>query len=196
MAWGKTGSTTLSSTGDDIDITDLTACKFNQMLFHAISSGQVNSFGIFNNDSGSVYAYRGSDNGGTDYTSGSANSFYSDYSYNNSTAFSIAYIVSILGEEKLCMSFEINAGTSGASNAPNRREWVSKYVPSTDADITRIDMNSTGSGDYAVGSNLSVLGSDMTPAVAVSLKVQDGSVFHESDTNKEYVLNNGTWIEL
>lgn len=190
------GSTTLASTGDDIDITNMTASKSNQMLFHAISSGQVNSGGTFNNDGGSVYAYRGADNGGTDYTAASTNGFYFDYSYNNSTAFSVAYIISISGQEKLCISFEINAGTSGAGNAPNRRLWVSKYVPSTDADITRIDMNNAGSGDYAVGSNLSALGSDLTPATAQDVTVTDGSIFYETDTNKEYVLNNDTWTEL
>ena len=41
-----------------------------------------------------------------------------------------------------------------------------------------------------------MLGSDVTPASAEAIKIQDGSIFYETDTNKEYVLNNNTWTEL
>ena len=161
MAWARNGTpNTLSGTADDCDITDLTANKFNQMLFHAIASGQVNSTCTLNNDGTSVYAFRYSDDGGTDGTGTSQLGLDSDYSYNNTSSFKVGYLISISGEEKLYISFEINAATAGASNPPNRREWVSKYVPSPDADVTRIDWNNSGTGDYAVGTNLSAIGTD------------------------------------
>jgi hypothetical protein len=61
--------------------------------------------------------------------------------------------------------------------------------------VTRIDLyndGSGGTGDYAVGSNVSALGSNGVE----SMKVQDGAVFYETDTNKSYVLYDGSWSEL
>jgi hypothetical protein len=37
---------------------------------------------------------------------------------------------------------------------------------------------------------------DSTPASAVVSNISDGSIFYETDTNKEYVLYNNTWTEL
>jgi hypothetical protein len=34
MAWNKLGTTTLGSAGDDLDITSMTANKFNQFMVH------------------------------------------------------------------------------------------------------------------------------------------------------------------
>lgn len=41
-----------------------------------------------------------------------------------------------------------------------------------------------------------MLGSDVTPATAEVIKVQDGAIFYETDTNKEYILYNSAWTEL
>ncbi len=53
-----------------------------------------------------------------------------------------------------------------------------------------------GGGDFLTGSNLSALGGDITPVAQDPPKVQDGAVFYEKDTNKEYILNNGVWTKL
>ena len=45
---------------------------------------------------------------------------------------------------------------------------------------------------WHVGTNLSALGSDGVE----SMTVQDGAVFYETDTNKAYVLYDGSWSEL
>jgi len=38
---------------------------------------------------------------------------------------------------------------------------------------------------------------DSSPASAVvALNIEDGSIFYETDTNKSYVLNSGTWTEV
>ena len=197
MAWGKAGSTTLGSAGDTITISSMTASKFNIFLEHQLATGNIdNSAWTFNNNTGSVYAYRHSKNGATDGTSTSQSNILYNIGDGAWDRFYVGYVASIGGEEKLVIVSAVAGNTSGAGSAPDRIEEVGKFVPSPDADITRIDDTQSGSGDYAVGSNLSVLGSDMTPAVGVSLKVQDGSIFYETDTNKEYVLNNGTWTEL
>ena len=61
------------------------------------------------------------------------------------------------------------------------------------ADITRTDLNSSYTTTaYAENSNYSLIGSDGTE----ELKVQDGAIFYETDTNKEYLLYNNTWTEV
>ena len=195
MAWIKAGSTTLASAGDDLDITSMTASKFNQILYHTIASGATDGRITYNNNANSVYCRRGSNNGGTDFTgTGTA---YAESTHTTTTdKFSVSYLCSISGEEKLQILNYLDYGTAGAGTAPNRLEFVFKFVPSPDADITRIDMNNTQSGSFDTSSNISVLGSDLTPASTVATKVQDGAVFYETDTNKSYVLSSNVWTEL
>jgi len=59
-------------------------------------------------------------------------------------------------------------------------------------DIDTIQFVNTNNGDIGVGTNTSVLGSDGTE----STKLQDGAIYYETDTNKEYLLYNNTWTEL
>jgi len=161
MAWAKNGTpNTLTGTADDCDITDLTAYKFNVFLAHVIASGSIRIFENLNNNTNSVYAYRTSENGGADSTGTSQTK-----SNNNSVAgagddFIVQYLCSITGEEKLSIIYVVDQQASGASTAPSRQETVRKFVPSPDADITRIDLNNNHTGDYAVGTNLSALGTD------------------------------------
>ena len=159
MAWGRNGTpNTLSGTADDCDITDLTAKQFNVFLHHKIVTGNANQVLSFNNDSNSVYADRYSASGGADGTQTSQTNLQTN-NY-NTDSFTVSYVCSISGEEKLMMWWKVNQGTAGAANAPNRVEMVMKYVPSPDADITRLDMNNSTSGDYTTGTNASALGTD------------------------------------
>ena len=160
LAWSKNGTpNTLGSAGDDCDITDLTAYKFNVFLWHKILTGSdASSTCNINNNSNSVYARRGSDNGGGDFTSTSGTNW-NLQRLDTADEFVITFICSISGEEKLGITFNVS-GKSGASLAPERKEQVLKFVPSPDADITRIDMNNSGGGSYDTDTNLSALGTD------------------------------------
>ena len=192
MVWGKAGSDTLTGTGDVLQITDLTANKFNVFLQHSpYDSSYVNPQITFNNNTNSVYAGRYEYNG-TDGTYTSRANQILDGSGTADDKFMVNYTSSISGEEKLSIIHYMNSGTTGAGNAPNRTENAWKFVPSPDADITRIDTTNGSAGSYDTSSNLSALGSD---GVA-SMKVQDGAVFYETDTNKSYVLYSGSWSEL
>jgi len=161
MAWQKLGSTTLDSTGDNIEVTGFTAKKFMQTLFHTIASGAINVFWRYNNDTDDNYADRWNLNGGSDSTDTDqdANWGYQSSSSDDDT-FDVNYVCSISGEEKLLITFVVDSGGSGAGNAPNRVELTQKYVPDPDADITEVDVFNTGSGDYASDSNASILGTD------------------------------------
>ena len=160
MAWAKQGSDTLSSTADTIDIT-FTEKTFLQTMTHQIESGStLNPYIRFNDDSTTVYARRNSQNGAADGTTTSTNhGGYAGISGEN--PFAIGYHVDIASEEKLSIIFYMEGSGSGATNAPDRTELVSKYVPSPTARITTVNFyNAAGPADMAAGSNGTVLGTD------------------------------------
>ena len=190
MAWAKLGTTTLTSTGDDLDITSMTGNKFLCVMCQPIPSGDARPKITLNNDGGSNYARRRSEDGGSDTTDVSQTLIPFDRSPTD-LVFAISYMANISTEEKLVITFLTTNNTNGAGNIPKRGEIYWKWVNTSDS-ITRIDLNNTDTGDFAVGSNITALGSDGVE----SMKVQDGAVYYETDTNKSYVLYNNTWSEL
>ena len=160
MAWAKNGTPlTLGSALDDMDITDLTAKKFNMFMIHQIHSANISTDQTFNNNTNSVYAIRGQTNGGSTWTAVSQTKF--DFGVDNYDQFMIFYWLSISGEEKLGMGWLMNTmANASAGTAPQRVEYAMKFVPSPDADITRIDFHNISTGDLAIGSNISALGTD------------------------------------
>jgi hypothetical protein len=160
MAWSKNGTPdTLGSSGDVMTISDMVAQKFNVFMRHIINSGAIDSKWEFNANTNSVYAQRTSVNGGADGTD--VSQAFLDFQQNGSQdIFDVSYVCSIAGEEKLLIGNAIGYGASGAGTAPNRYELVGKFVPSPDADITRIDSANDSAGSYDTLSNISALGTD------------------------------------
>tara|TARA_R110000765_G_scaffold74623_2_gene146263 strand:- start:1110 stop:1682 length:573 start_codon:yes stop_codon:yes gene_type:complete len=190
MVWSKAGTTTLGSAGDNIVVSSVSGTFF-QTISSTIASGAIFHDGRFNSDTGSNYAYRYNDNGGTDGTGGTTDKVLLGAGGTSTQGFSISYISNISGEEKLVTTPQgVAQGTAGAANAPTRRESVSKWTGT--AVIDSITAYNGNSGDYDINSNLSVLGSEGVE----SLNVQDGAVFYDTDLNKSYVLYNGSWTEL
>jgi hypothetical protein len=161
MAWSKNGTPdTLSSAGDTMTISDLTAKKFIVILNHALYSvSTINSAYRFDNNSNTDYARRYSTNGGTDGTGiNETNIIESQYA---SDFFDVAYVANIDGEEKLCIFHNCEATAVGASSAPRRREVVGKVDTTTNSgQFTRVDSINTAAGDYDTDSNLSAIGTD------------------------------------
>ena len=196
MAWGKAGSTTLSSAGDTLTVSGMTANKSYQYLFHAPQNGTYNTIINFDNDSGTKYAERQSANGGADGTNVSQADFNTGDG-TDSDGFHVGYICDISGEETLILDWWNRANTAGAGNAPYRGENVGKFTGTTQ--FTRIDFdNSSGGSGFATDSNLSVIGSDITPAAAVTFptNVQVGSRAEITDTRKMYNFNGSAWQEI
>ncbi len=165
MAWGKAGSTTTTSSANSMDSGTMSASKTNQILCH-VSGLSASTFceTLFNSDTGSNYANRGNQNGGTDFTRTSQSDLNMFESYGNTTgAFLVSYFVNISGEEKLGISQSIREGTSGVGNAPERDEVVYKWT-NTSSQITSSTFTPQ-SGTINTDSNLTVLGSDMTPQI-------------------------------
>jgi len=163
MAWQKNGTPdTLGSSGDVLSISDLTALTFNTFLIHELATGGNidNVKWTFNNNTNSVYAYRHSKNDAADVTSTSAANILFNIGDGAWDRHFIGYVASISSEEKLVISFGVGGNTAGAGTAPDRIEEVGKFVPSPDADITRIDDTQSGGGSFDTDSNLSALGTD------------------------------------
>ena len=192
MVWNKSGTTTLGSAGDDLDITSFTASTFNIILAHySPTGGDAQNLTRFNNISTASYARRKSTNGGSDFTSDSETSINNSYQTDDDH-FYVMYGADITGEEKLFIEQLIDTGGSGAGNAPDRIEYVFKMVNDGDTRVTRVDFANGSAGSYDTDSNITVLGSDGTE----SLDIQDGAIYYDTDLNKEYVLYNNTWTEL
>jgi len=183
MAWGKAGSTTLSATGDTLTTTGMTASETNQFLFHTLASGNADTRYKYNGTD--QMALRYNQNGGSDATSTSDTPpqqiwvAYGDH-------FNVNYMANVSGEEKLVITFDITASATGAGTAPQRMESVHKSVQSDQ--ITEINISNGAAGDYLTDSNLSVLGSDITPAAAITFptNVQAGSRAEITDSRKMY----------
>ena len=169
MAWAKNGTpVTLGSAGDDLDITDLTATKFNQFMIHTLRTGTGVSHNkrwltTLDNNSATDYAWRRSVNGASEATAINQTSIdFCDATEDESEEFGVIYGVNIDGEEKLfIMPQRVYAFQAGASNAPGRAEIVAKCDTTTNtAQYTRIDVHNDSAGSYETDSNLSAIGTD------------------------------------
>jgi hypothetical protein len=132
-----------------------------------------------------VYSRRGSNNGTAEFTSTNGSNWIVQHDISGDE-FLIQYVCSISGKEKLAIMFTVSESTSGSGTAPTRKEQVGKFVPSPDADITRIDMNDTEAGSYDIGTNLSALTGDATEVALLPTNLQSGSRFEATDTRKIY----------
>ena len=161
MAWAKNGTPdTLSSTADEVLISDLTSTIFNMEMCHLLASGAIQHKWRFGNgsiDTGANYAWRRSGDGGTDGTTTSAN----ELNANQSTAdiFAIRYTINIAAEEKLAIAFTSEQNTAGEATAPSRMEAVGKWANTSDQ-FDNVNAWHDNAGDFASGSNLSALGTD------------------------------------
>ena len=201
MAWGKAGSTTLTTTGDTITVSDTTASDFNQTLSHVIqTSGNIRMATRVGNgsiDTGSNYANGSSENGGAK-SNATSQTYHKNSGSVASDMFTINYAVNIATEEKLFISHNIVRSTAGSGTAPQRMNSVGKWA-NTSNQFDSIETVNDQAGDYASGSNLTVLGSDVTPIAAVpavGANLQVGSRFEETDTRQMYNWNGSAWEEI
>ena len=164
MVWGKEGSTTLESAGDDMDITSKTAKTFNEIFDHWFSVTDTTTADLTLDDTGgNDYAESYSTNGGTRAT-------LEDQSEQQvglggipagNSNFDMGVCIDISGKEKLGINHNITNGGDGSDNAPSRRLTFWKKDITTDTgQFTRIDYNNSDSGSFNTGSNLSVIGTD------------------------------------
>jgi len=162
IAWGKNGTPeTLGGTADTMTISDQTSTTFNTVMMSANATTHVAlniRLGNSTIDTGSNYAGRISSNGGADSTATSRSSI--ETSSNTLGQFQVSYIVNISAEEKLVIGVgKLDEGTLGAGTAPNRVEYVGKWV-NTSNQFDNVQSYNDEVGDYTANSNISALGTD------------------------------------
>ena len=159
--WKEVGRTTLGSVGDTISVSSLPAKRYYMILQNILDGGggSNTTWNRLNNDSGSNYARRIANNGGADGTSLSATEMRIDAWGGGTDKFFVTYLANKSDKEKLMLGEMVDAVNLGAGNAPNRSEYSFKWT-NTSNDFSRIDALNQGSGNYASGSEVVVLGYD------------------------------------
>lgn len=154
--WGEElGRVTLASSGDLLSIPSIPVRNYLKIYVHVSSTGgTINMLMRFNNDSGSSYAYR--------IDGGTAAVNQSSYEIAGAVASQLftftAELVNISTVEKMLSGVRVSnfAGT-GAGTAPNKSFQEAKWANTSSA-ITRIDIINSGTGDYATGSQMVIVG--------------------------------------
>ena len=198
MAWIKLGEETCSATVTVLTTSVFTPSKNMMALSTSFDTPSSNTLGGFrlgktSIDTGNNYAYRSRQNfAGSENPQHTQNRIQAGI--DGGDQFTISYLYNISNEEKLSISHTASDGGAG-NNAPQSMECVGKWVDNDQFDIYQQYSGHSGGGTrhIASGSNLTVLGSDGTPE---GVKVQDGAVYYETDTNKEFLLYNDVWTEL
>jgi len=187
MAWGKIYSNTVTADDQSFDTGTVSTSKLIDILFS--QNGHTgNSLMRFNGDTGSNYAERCDVNGGGDTTrqGGTSNINVLTAGTGDVQTLTVMNMVNISGEEKLSVYDTIYTNATGTGTAPLRVRGVSKWS-NTSAQITQTTVTDSGNG-FDTGSNLTVLGSDITPADAITFapNVQLGSRAEITDSRKIY----------
>lgn len=154
------GRTTLGVAGDTISVTSLPARKYLMILFsYTATGGNISAFLRCNNDSTANYSSRYSSNGAADTTAVSQTQMIAAAGGNALAQQGVLTVVNIAAQEKIFAGENDYTGSAGAANAPARLEVIGKWA-NTAAQINRIDLINTDTGDFAIGSQLIVLGHD------------------------------------
>lgn len=158
--WEELGRSTLQVAGDTMTVSPIAAKKYLYIIIKAYPTGGMIAPVIrFNNDSGTNYANRNSLNGAADVTQVSQAHLFATVDAAADQMFAVASVINDAATPKLAIINIIGVGTSGAGNAPNKRESIGKWH-NTSNQITRVDIINISSGDFAIGSEVIVLGHD------------------------------------
>ncbi len=159
--WKELGRTTLGAPGDDLTVAGLTDKRYYMVLCQSLASGKIVGRLRLNGDTGANYAYRASDDGGTDFTAGPDTAGLFETGGSTTPKFTQGYFANLATKEKLNMIFAVVQNSAGAATAPGRRESVNKHAQTTNP-ITSIGNINTGGGSFDTGSEIVVLEWDPT----------------------------------
>ncbi len=157
--WQEIARTTLTVAGDTITVSSIPARKYLRVIIYTTNSGQISQLLRFNNDSAANYSYTTSSLGAADTSTVSSTgvSITGGATYQMYTTIEIMNTATL---EKIGYFKRFNSNTAGAATAPTRMEGAFKWV-NTSVQINRIDVtNPSGSGDFAIGAEIIVLGHD------------------------------------
>jgi hypothetical protein len=161
--WVELGRTTLGSSGDNITVSSLADKRYYMVLVDCDTTGgnarPTIRMGNGSTDTGSNYASRRNENGGTDATNTSSTQIYQQNLAEAVPQFQLNYIANLSGKEKLTTGWWCDTNAAGAANAPARSEFVGKWV-NTSNPLDVIDIFNDEAGSFSTGSECVVLGWD------------------------------------
>lgn len=157
--WEEIGRTTLGSAGDTISVTPITAKKYLKVVVAATDTGgTINPTVRFNNDStANNYPIR-YDTNGTIAAVTSNTSLDVGVGAVAAPCHVSFEVFNIATDEKSVMGTSSTLNAAGA-NSPSFRNFWGKWANTSDQ-ITRVDIINSGAGDFAIGSEVIVLGHD------------------------------------
>lgn len=159
--WEVLGSLTLSSAGDTISLPSLPARKNLRIFFDALATGGNLLPGLrFNNDSANNYSFQYS----TNYAASAQVLNTPQIQSVCATVISGHHVgmvecVNVANRRKLLQGTALNDNDAGAGSSVNIIDSGMKWS-NTSAQITRIDLINFSTGDFAIGSQLVVIGAD------------------------------------
>lgn len=159
--WEEIARTTLGSAGDTITVSSIPARAYLYVYCKGIATGgTLDTSFRFNNDSGTSYAAR-TNNNGTFSDSASTTSLAGDSGATDSgqMSFSRFEILNFATKEKAVMYSNVSQDASGAATVPVVFQSWAKWI-NTSVQINRIDWANAGTGDFAIGSEIVILGHD------------------------------------
>jgi len=158
--WKELARTTLGATSDDIIVSSLADKRYYMFLISAVNSGNLRTdlqLGSGSTDTGNNYAFRYSETGATDITGATQSSILmSNGGTSTINNFMAGYIANLSAKEKLILGQTVNQNTAGEATAPGRREFVGKWV-NTSNPLDVITAHNNNAGDFASGSEVVVL---------------------------------------
>lgn len=157
--WEEIGSTTLGSAGDTIAVS-FAARKYLWIKINiADTGGTINGLLTFNSDTANNYARRFSNDNAADTTTTSSASIVATANTLAAPMTSDLWVDNVAAREKLVRGVCYSRGAAGAANAPARMDGGGKWA-NTASQITSLTLTNGGAGDYAIGSEVKVLGHD------------------------------------
>ena len=164
-AWTNLGEDTLGSAGDTMSITSLARKDYLHIVGVAIAdSGSPQCALSFNGEEDEDYSFRFWINDSTDYTGVNQDVIKLNDAYDEVAYFNIDVMNYPLGSgyfEKQVYSETGYSSSTGAGNYPALMTTIAKWINTTDA-IDQVDIKNIDTGDFAIGSNVTVFGADRT----------------------------------
>lgn len=158
--WEELGRTTLGSAGDTISVASFSARTYLHILWHCVAvTNTIQPVLRFNNDSGTNYSITYSQNYGALTTTTSQTSISVASAASLGCHEGEAKISNYSTQRKMVRAVAVSDANLGAANGSTQIDVTGKWA-NTSAQITRIDLINSSTGDFDIGSELVILGHD------------------------------------
>lgn len=153
------GRQTLTAVGDSLDLSGLLVRRHLKILIACLPSGAIQPVLRFNADSTASYSERFATDGGADAANVNQTGLNINIGAQALPFFAVYQVLNITAQSKIIAGKSAVGGGSAATAPANRRELAGKWANSA-VGISGVNVVNIAAGDFAVGSELIVLGHD------------------------------------